>query len=70
VAFSLQIYGQKNSPASHAAIIFSLESVVAAIAGYIILNEILSGRAIFGCILMMAGVLISQLYTRRKSSIP
>ncbi len=65
VAYSLQIYGQKNSPAPHAAIIFSLESVVAAIGGWIILNEILSGRAIFGCILMMAGILISQLYTKK-----
>ncbi|WP_300463534.1 DMT family transporter [Desulfobacula sp.] len=65
VAYSLQIYGQKNSPASHAAIILSLESVVAAIGGWFILNEILSGRAIMGCALMMAGMLISQLYSKR-----
>ncbi|MCK5163626.1 MAG: DMT family transporter [Desulfobacula sp.] len=64
VAYSLQIYGQKNSPASHAAIIFSFESVVAAIGGWIILNEILSGRAIFGCTLMLAGILVSQLYKK------
>lgn len=70
VAYSLQIYGQKNSPAPHAAIIFSLESVVAAIGGWIILNELLSGRAIFGCCLMMAGMLISQLYTRKKTINP
>ena len=66
VAYSLQIYGQKNSPASHAAIIFSLESLVAAIGGWIILNEILSGRAIFGCGLMLAGMLISQLYIKKS----
>ncbi len=40
VAYSLQIYGQKNSPPSHAAIILCLESVVAAIGGWIILNEL------------------------------
>ncbi|MCA1785705.1 MAG: DMT family transporter [Desulfotignum sp.] len=68
VAYSLQIYGQKNSPASHAAIILCLESVVAAIGGWIILNEILSGRAIFGCVLMLAGMLISQLYSVKKAS--
>jgi drug/metabolite transporter (DMT)-like permease len=67
VAYSLQIYGQKNSPASHAAIILCLESVVAAIGGWIILNEILSGRAIFGCVLMLAGMLVSQLYTVKKT---
>ncbi len=65
IAYSLQIYGQKNSHASHAAIIFSLEAVVAAIGGWIILNEVLSGRGIFGCALMLAGMLISQLFTKR-----
>jgi drug/metabolite transporter (DMT)-like permease len=65
VAYSLQIYGQKNSPASHAAVIFSLESVFAAIGGWLILNEILSGRAIFGCALMLSGMLISQLYYKK-----
>ncbi len=66
VAYSLQIYGQKNSPTSHAAIILCLESVVAALGGRIILNEILSNRAIFGCALMLAGMLISQLYPTKK----
>lgn len=65
VAYSLQIYGQKNSPASHAAILLSLESVFAAIGGWLILNEILSGRAFLGCALMLAGMLISQLYYKK-----
>ncbi len=66
VAYSLQIYGQKSSPTSHAAIILCLESVVAALGGWVILNEILSKRAIFGCMLMLAGMLISQLYPTKK----
>lgn len=70
VAYSLQIYGQKNSPTSHAAIILCLESVVAAIGGWVILNELLSGRAVFGCALMLAGMLISQLYSRKKHPAP
>ena len=65
IAYSLQIYGQKNSLASHAAIILSLEAVVAALGGWIILNEVLSGRGIFGCTLMFAGMLISQLFTKK-----
>ena len=65
IAYSLQIYGQKNSLASHAAIILSLEAVVAAFGGWIILNEVLSGRGIFGCTLMFAGMLISQLFTKK-----
>ena len=69
VAYSLQIYGQKNSPATHAAIILSLESVVAAIGGWIILNEIFSGRSIFGCTLMLTGILISQLYIKKSQDL-
>ncbi len=65
VAYSLQIYGQKNSPASHAAILLSLEAVFAAIGGWLILNEILSGRSFLGCALMLAGMLISQLYYKK-----
>ena len=63
IAYSLQIYGQKNSHPAHAAILMSLESVVAALGGWIILKEVLSLRALTGCLLMMAGMLISQLYT-------
>jgi len=68
VAYTLQIYGQKNSPASHAAIILCMESVTAAVGGWIILNEFLSGRAIFGCALMLAGMLISQLYSVKQNT--
>jgi drug/metabolite transporter (DMT)-like permease len=67
VAYSLQIYGQKNSPTSHAAVILCLESVVAALGGWIILDEMLSHRGILGCILMLAGMLISQLYPTNRS---
>nr|NJM02527.1 DMT family transporter [Desulfobacula sp.] len=66
VAYSLQIYGQKNSPTSHAAILLCLESVVAALGGWIILGEILSKRGVAGCILMLAGMLISQLYPAER----
>jgi drug/metabolite transporter (DMT)-like permease len=62
VAYSLQIYGQKGSHPAHAAILLSLESVIAALGGWLVLNEVLSGRALFGCVLMMVGMLISQLY--------
>lgn len=62
IAYSLQIYGQKTSHPAHASILMSLESVMAAIGGWLILGEILSGRALAGCAIMMAGMLTSQLY--------
>ena len=39
----------------------SLEGVVAAVAAWIILNQILGFNSIVGCILILAGVLLSQL---------
>lgn len=61
VAYTLQIVGQKYAPPAHAAIILSLETVFAAVGGYLILGERLGGQELLGCGLMMAGMLISQL---------
>ena len=61
IAYTLQIYGQKYADPSHAVIIMSLESVFGALSGYIFLGEVLQISQIGGCVLMLAGVLISQL---------
>ena len=60
-AFALQLFGQRNISASPAAIVMSLEGVVAAIAAWIILNQILELNNIIGCTLILAGILLSQL---------
>ncbi|MCK5542040.1 MAG: DMT family transporter [Desulfobacterales bacterium] len=67
IAYSLQIYGQKKSHPAHASIIMSFESVFAALAGWIILNEVLTGRGLFGCILILIGMLISQLFRLKNN---
>ena len=61
VAFTLQIYAQKHISPAPAGIIFSLEGVFATIAAWIILNQILDINNIIGCILILSGVLFSQL---------
>ena len=61
VAFALQLFGQRNISAAPAAIIMSLEGVVAAIAAWIILNQILNLNNIIGCTLILGGILLSQL---------
>ena len=61
IAFTLQIYAQKNISAAPAAIIFSLEGVFAALAAWIILNQVLGLNNIIGCILILGGVILSQL---------
>jgi len=62
VAFTLQVVAQQNAHPAHAAILFSLESVFAALGGWFILNETISSRGFVGCALMLSGMLLSQLY--------
>ena len=65
-AFVLQIYAQKNINPTPAAIIFSLEGVIATIAAWFLLNQILNLNNIIGCIFIVLGVLISQIVPELK----
>lgn len=60
VAYTLQVVAQKYAKPSHAAIILSMESVFGAIGGALILGETMSTRGYLGCILIFAGILVSQ----------
>ncbi len=62
VAYTLQVVAQRRARPAHAAIILSLEAVFAALGGWWILNEQFTSRALTGCGLMLAGMLLSQLY--------
>jgi len=55
---------QQHAIASHAAIILSLEAVFAAIAGALLLGEILALRGYLGCALMFGGMLLAQLWPK------
>ena len=59
-AFTLQLYGQKYVEPAVAAILMSFESIFGALSGWLILGEEMSGREIFGCILMLAGIFATQ----------
>jgi drug/metabolite transporter (DMT)-like permease len=63
VAYTLQVVAQRHAHPAHASIFFSLESVFAAIGGWMILNEVLTPRAMAGCVLMLGAMLLSQLYS-------
>ena len=67
VAFTLQVVGQRTAPPTHAAILLSMESPFAAIAGALLIAERLSGREYLGCALMLAGILVSQLLGRNAA---
>jgi drug/metabolite transporter (DMT)-like permease len=72
IAFTLQVVVQKTAHPAHAAIIMSLETVFAAFGGWLLLDEHLSSRALFGCLLMLCGMLFAQLNSRwfKKSQAP
>ncbi len=61
VAYTLQIIAQKHTPAPEAALIMSLESVFAALAGALILSERLTPLAAVGCALILLGVAVVEI---------
>lgn len=70
IAYTIQIIAQKHTPASEAALIMSMESVFAAIAGAFFLSERLTTIAACGCALILLGVIIIEAgpLLRRRAS--
>lgn len=66
IAYTLQVVAQKYVHPAYASIILSFETVFAVIGGWLILNEILGIRALFGCLLMLAGMLLVQMWGSKK----
>ena len=69
VGYTLQIIAQKDIDPTVASLICSLESVFSVLFGWIILNQKLSGRELFGCVLVFAAVILTQLPSKNKTSI-
>ena len=62
VAYTFQVIGQKlSSSTTVASLIMSFESVVATIAGAVILGQMMSGRELVGCALMFVAIIASQI---------
>lgn len=61
VAYTLQIIGQKGMNPTVASLILSLESVIAVLAGFLLLNQQLSLREIIGCIFMFLAIILAQI---------
>jgi drug/metabolite transporter (DMT)-like permease len=64
IGYTLQVVAQRKAAPAHAAVIFSMEGVFAALAAWAVLGETLSGRAMAGCAAMLAGLLVCQLPLR------
>ncbi len=67
VAYTLQIFGQKNTLPVIASLIFSLESVFAVLGGALILGETMIPKEIAGCVFMITAVILANLSPEEKN---
>jgi len=68
IAYILQMKAQKTTDATIAAVLFSFEGVVAAMVGWIVLNQVLSPRELIGCALIFTAILVAQAPVQKKST--
>ena len=61
VAYTFQIIAQKYTEPTVATLLMSLESVFAALSGWIILHEVMMPKELFGCILVFIAVILAQI---------
>lgn len=66
IAYTLQVVAQQHVHPAYASIILSFETVFAVLGGWLLLNEILSLRNLAGCLLMLTGIVIVQVWGSRK----
>ena len=69
LAFLLQIFGQQNLSPAPVAIIFSLEGAIAAVAGWIMLDQFLTVIKIFGIFMIISAVIFSQIIPLYKNKL-
>lgn len=69
VGYTFQIVSQEHVEPAIASLILSLESVFAALAGWLILNQTLTPRELFGCAIVFAAILYAQAPEKRKSKL-
>ena len=61
IAYTLQILGQSKVNAVLSSMLLSLESVFAVLSGWLILNQLLTLRELFGCCLVFAAIILAQI---------
>jgi drug/metabolite transporter (DMT)-like permease len=61
LAYTGQVVAQRRAPPADAAIIMSMEAVFAALSGWLVLSEAMTGQQSLGCVLMFTGMMLAQL---------
>jgi Permeases of the drug/metabolite transporter (DMT) superfamily len=67
--YTLQIVGQKDADPTVASMLLSLESVFAALSGFVLLNQRMAMHEIFGCILIFIAVIAAQYPEKKKKEV-
>ncbi len=67
-AFAVQSWAQAFLPATHIALLFTLEPVFAGITSFVVLGERLRGRALAGAALVLAGLVASEVLQAREAA--
>ena len=60
IGYTLQVWGQKHTPPTDAALILSLEGVFAVVAAWVLLDQTLLSIQVIGCVIIFAAVVLSQ----------
>ena len=61
VGYTLQVWGQRHTPPTDAALILGLEAVFAAIAAWFLLGQTMLPTQVIGCVIILSAVILSQL---------
>ncbi len=61
LAFSVEVWAQQYTTATHTALLLSLEPVFAALTSYIVVHERLGRRVLLGAALILAGIAVAEL---------
>ncbi len=68
IGYTFQSIAQKDLDPSLASILMSLESVFAALFGWILIGQKMSFREIVGCVIMFAAIIIAQVFEPKEDN--
>lgn len=70
IAFIVQAVAQQYTEASRVGVIFALEPVFAGLTAFVFANEVLSGRAYAGAVILILGIMLMEIDIKRKKRPP
>jgi drug/metabolite transporter (DMT)-like permease len=60
LAFAVQSKAQRFTTPTHVALIFAMEPVFSAIFAWLLTGEVLTGRSLVGCVLILSGMIVAE----------